>query len=246
MSAHIAALRYDASDPDVLARFWAEALQTDLEPTPGEGVTLAPAADGSGLRVRFVPGAAPKAGPNRVHLDLTSRSATEQDDTVTRLLALGGRPADVGQGPEETHVVLADPEGNELCVLAPGNRFLAGSGRLGAVNCDGLRATGRFWSDALGWPLVWDQDGETAVRERPGTGFLVTWSGPPLIPKQGPNRLGLDLAPDRGDDVDRLIAELSALGATLVGTDPRDGDATLLTDPDGNELRVVPGPAASR
>lgn len=241
MSARISALRVDATDPDLLARFWAEALDTELEPGPDDGVTLAPARDGSGLRVRIVPGAGPKVGQNRVHLDLTSRSATEQDDTVTRLLALGGRPADVGQSPEETHVVLADPEGNELCVLAPGNRFLAGAGRLGALNCDGLRATGTFWSDALGWPLVWDQDGETAIRERPGTGFLITWSGPPLIPRSGPNRWALDLAPGPDEAVDALVARLAALGATVGGTDPRDPGAILLTDPDGNELRVVGG-----
>lgn len=237
MPARLAALRIDATDPDRLARFWAEALGTRVAPDADDA--LAPAADGSGLAVRFVAGAPPKSGRNRVHLDLTTTSVADQHDSVARLVDLGARPVDLGQLPEEGHVVLADPEGNELCVLAPGNRFLAGAGRLGAVNCDGLRATGAFWSAALGWPLVWDQDGETAIRARPGTGFLVTWSGPPLIPKRVRNRLGLDLAPGAGEDRARTVADLESLGATLVGADPRDPAAVLLTDPDGNELRVV-------
>lgn len=236
MPARLVALRLDATDPDRLAPFWAEALGTIVEP---DGSALAPAADGSGLAVRFVAGAPGKSRQNRVHLDLTTTSASDRHDSVARLLELGARPVDVGQRPEEDHVVLADPESNEFCVLAPGNRFLAGAGRLGAVNCDGRRATGRFWSEALGWPLVWDQDEETAIRAPAGTGFLITWSGPPLIPKRGRNRLGLDLAPGPGDDVGRTVAGLESLGATLVGRDPRDPDAIVLTDPDGNELRVT-------
>ena len=71
--------------------------------------------------------------------------------------------------------MLADPEGNELCIIEPGNSFLAGCGRLGSITCDGSREVGSFWSAALGWPLVWDQDGETAVRAPDGTGPFITW-----------------------------------------------------------------------
>ena len=106
------------------------------------------------------------------------------------------------------HVVLADPEGNEFCVIEPGNNFLAGSGRIGAINCDGTKETGYFSSEALGWPLVWNQDEETAIRAPDGTGPLITWSGPPLLPKTTKNRLHLDIAPtERGGqqaEVDRL------------------------------------------
>ena len=58
-----------------------------------------------------------------------------------------------GHGVETTDVVLADPEDNELCVIAAGNRFLADTARVGAVNCDGTHAVGVFWSQVLGWPL---------------------------------------------------------------------------------------------
>ena len=53
---------------------------------------------------------------------------------------------------------------------------------------------GYFWSAALGWPLVWDQDEETAIRAPDGTGPFITW-GPPVAPKIGKNRLHLDIAP---------------------------------------------------
>ena len=106
-------------------------------------------------------------------------SMNDQRDLVARLVELGARHIDVGQGPDDAHVVLADPDGNELCVIAPGNNFLAGCGRLGAINCDGTKETGYFWSEALAWPLVWDQDEETAIRAPDGTGPLITWSGPP-------------------------------------------------------------------
>ena len=81
-----------------------------------------------------------KVGQNRVHFDLTTTSLDDQDETVAELLALGATHIDIGQRPDDTHVVLADPEGNELCIIEPSNRFLASCPRLGAVNCDGTGA----------------------------------------------------------------------------------------------------------
>jgi len=226
----IVALRLDAIDPGVLARFWAAALGWASEDGDDGAVALVPG-DESGVAIRFVPGAAPKVGQNRNHLDLTTISPDDQHDTVERLLTLGGRHIDIGQTADEGHVVLADPEGNELCVLAPGNRFLAGCGRMGAINCDGRHATGVFWSEALGWPLFWDEGEETAVRAPHGP--VISWSGPPLITKLGPNRLSLVLAADgdRRREIDRLLA----LGATYV---EEAEEEEVLADPDGNELRV--------
>ena len=135
----------------------------------------------------------PKVGKNRIHLDLTTTSLDDQRESVERLVELGARHIDIGQGPDDAHVVLADPEGNELCIIEPGNNFLASCGRLGSITCDGTQEVGYFWSEALGWPLVWDQDEETAIRAPDGTGPLITW-GPPLAPKVGKNRLHLDIA----------------------------------------------------
>lgn len=57
---------------------------------------------------------------------------------------LGARHLDVGQRPEEGHVVLADPAGNDFCVIEPGNSFLGDCGFLGELACDGSRDVGVF------------------------------------------------------------------------------------------------------
>jgi len=168
---------------------------------------------------------------------LTSTSLHNQQETVARALELGARHLDVGQGPDALHVVLADPEGNEFCVIEPGNNFLAGCGFIGAVASDGSQQVGYFWSEALGWPLVWDQDEETAIRS-PDGGPKITWGGPPLAPKTGKYRLHFDLAPD-GDqraEADRLIA----LGATTVDIGQADADWIVMADPDGHEFCLLP------
>ncbi len=130
-------------------------------------------------------------------------------------------------------MVLADPEGNELCVIEPGNNFLAGCGFLGAVSGDGSQADGYFWSAALGWPLVWDENEETAIRS-PHGGPKLTWGGPPLMPKNG-DRVRFELAAD--GDPHAEAERLAGLGATLVSA---DAGRILLRDPDGNafELRT--------
>ena len=229
---------FDALDPLRLARFWATALGWELGDQTDGAVGLVPT-DGTRFGITFTPVATTKRGQNRNHLDLTTTSIADQRDTVAELLELGGRHVDIGQRPEETHVVLADPEGNEFCVLEPGNNFLANTRRLGAINCDGTRRIGYFWSEVLGWPLVWDQNEETAIRAPDLAGPLITWSGPPLIPKRGKNRLHLDIAPldpaGRQVEVDRLVA----LGAARVDSGQRDADCVALTDPDGNEFCVV-------
>ena len=183
MTVQLLALCVDANDPPRLARFWAGLLRREPADDPRDGVTLDPG-DDTGFRLRFLPTEQPKTGQNRMHLDLTSTSLEDQQQTVTRVLELGGRHTDVGQRPEEGHVVLADPEGNEFCVIEPGNGFLSGCGFVGALACDGSQAVGYFWSEALDWPLVWDQDQETAIRS-PRGGPKVTWGGPPLMPRTG-------------------------------------------------------------
>jgi hypothetical protein len=240
MALDLVALCIDAGDPPVMARFWAEALRWEIGDREAGGVSLVPT-DGTPLRIDLLPIATPKAGPNRQHLDLTTTSLDDQQETASRLVELGGRHIDVGQRPEEGHIVLADPEGNELCLIEPGNRFLADCGRLGAISCDGTREVGLFWSAALGWPLVWDQDEETAIRVPGPTGPKITWGGPPVVPKPGRNRFHLDVIPIDGADQEAEVERLEALGATRVGPDHGATDGIVMTDPDGNELRVLRG-----
>ena len=232
MASHLYALCFGANDPLRLARFWSGLLGWELTGDPRAGHQLLPN-DDTGFRLRFLPVPEPKTGPNQVHFDLTSASLEAQDETVARALKLGGRHIDVGQLPEEGHVVLADPEGNEFCVIEPGNTFLADCGFIGALSSDGMPEVGYFWSEALGWPLVWDQDQETAIRS-PHGGPKITWGGPPVVPKTGRNRLHVDLvaAGDPRAEVDRLIA----LGATRLGG---GGGVAELADPGGNEFCVL-------
>ncbi len=237
-ASRLVALCFDANDPRRLARFWADALHWEVAGDTGDVVRLVPT-DGTRFEICFVPVAEPKAGKNPIHLDLTSTSAADQRDSVASLIALGASHVDVGQGPDDKHVVLADPEGNEFCIIEPENQFLAGCGRLGSITCDGSREVGYFWSAALGWPLVWDQDDETAIRAPDGTGPFVTWGGPPIPPKDAKNRLHLHIAPPEHSDQQAEVDRLVSLGASRVDIGQGDAEWVVMADPDGNEFCLL-------
>ena len=239
MTAELFALTFRANDPAALAGFWAGVLGRERVDDAVGGITLPPG-DDPGFRLRFVPEPAEKAVQNRMHLDLTSTSLEDQRRTVERALALGGRHIDIGQSPDDSHVVLADPEGNEFCVIEPGNSFLADCGVIGALACDGTQQVGYFWSEALGWPLVWDQDQETAIRS-PRGGTKITWGGPPLMPRDRLERLHFDLVLTAGSDQQAEIERLVSLGATRVDAGRGEGNGTSVTmaDPDDNVFCVI-------
>jgi predicted enzyme related to lactoylglutathione lyase len=121
MSVRLVALCVDANDPLGLARFWADALRWEFADETAEKIRVVPT-DGTRFRMDFIPVPEPKIGRNRLHLDLTSTSLDDQRDSVARLIELGARHIDIGQRPDEGHVVLADPEGNEFCVIEPATR----------------------------------------------------------------------------------------------------------------------------
>jgi predicted enzyme related to lactoylglutathione lyase len=237
MTTQLIALCIDANDPHRLGRFWAGVLGWELADDPDGGIALLPN-DDTGFRIESFPTEDPRIGPNRMHLDLTSTSLEDQQQTVARSIELGARHIDVGQRPDEGHVVLADPEGNEFCVIEPGNEFLADCGFIGAIACDGSPDVGYFWSEALGWPLVWDQDQETAIRS-PHGGPKITWGGPPRRPKTGKNRLHFDIAPPVDGDQAAEVERLVSLGASRVDIGQGDVSWVVLADPDGNEFCVL-------
>jgi hypothetical protein len=173
-----------------------------------------------------------------MHFDLKSNSLEEQQATVARALELGGRHLDIGQGPDVDHVVLADPEGNEFCVIEAGNNFLANAGRIGALSSDGSQEVGYFWSRALDWPLVWDQDEETAIQSSHGRP-IISWGGPPVREKTGKNRLHFDLAPPADGDQEAEVERLLRLGAKHVDIGQGDVSWVVMADPDGNEFCVL-------
>lgn len=229
------AVAFAATDPARLAAFWAELLDRPVH--ADERGALLPASDTQvGLRFTSFAGvnAGTRLGPDLMHLHVTNADRAGFDETVAAALTAGGRHRDVGQRPEEGHVVLADPEGNEFCVIPPGNAFLAGCGRLGEVACDGTREVGVFWAAALSWPLVWGEDQQTAIQS-PHGGTKLGWGGPPLtvVPGRRRQRFELTLA---DDDVAAEVARLVALGATRRGGGLNG--LIQLADPDGNEFEL--------
>ena len=124
MTSRFTELAIDCADPKGLARFWCSVLDYEVKEEDDGIVTFgSPVVPDGTTR----PGPVPpmltfarvpegKTVKNRLHLDLNPTDR-EQDEEVRRLLELGARHADVGQG-DERWVVLADPEGNEFCVLA--------------------------------------------------------------------------------------------------------------------------------
>jgi catechol 2,3-dioxygenase-like lactoylglutathione lyase family enzyme len=118
MACRITELILDCRDPELLAGFWCEVLGWKiLDQEPGS-VEIGPEGGAAGAQPVLVLSASdePKQGKLRLHLDV---NATDRDQgaELERLLALGARPADVGQTGEESWHVLADPEGNEFCLL---------------------------------------------------------------------------------------------------------------------------------
>ena len=234
MACELMALTFSSPDPQRLARFWGGLLDQDV--TMERDAPSLTAVREVRFGLRFVAGAGEKWGPNQMHPDLRPTSVHEQAAVVHRALKLGARHLDVGQGPDAAHVVLADPDDNELCILEPGGTFLAGCPFFSSLAGDGLAEVGYFWREALAWDLVWDQDGETAVQSPVG-GPKITWGGEPVAPKLGRNRLHLDLAPTTPSTLEGEVERLLALGASRGDAGCADGAG--LADPGGNEFCVV-------
>lgn len=125
----ISQLCVDCGEPAVLARWWAHVLgwrviggaaaddDADNDALADDGYVEIEPADGShaGLLFARVPEA--KSVKNRLHLDIRAQDGSDQQKELARLLELGARPVDIGQGLDVTWYVLVDPEGNEFCLL---------------------------------------------------------------------------------------------------------------------------------
>jgi predicted enzyme related to lactoylglutathione lyase len=107
----------DAHDLPALARFWAQALGWLILSEREHEVVIGPD-ETAPVGMCFMPVSDVKTVKNRVHLDLTTGS-DDRDAEIERLLALGARRVDIGQTGTESWTVLADPEGNEFCVVRP-------------------------------------------------------------------------------------------------------------------------------
>jgi catechol 2,3-dioxygenase-like lactoylglutathione lyase family enzyme len=238
-----------AADPAALARFWSAALGWPVVAAEPDEVVVAPPegdpAQRGQLPLILVAGPEAKTTKNRVHLDLASTSVEHQAGLVERLEELGARRLDIGQG-AVSWVVLADPEGNELCVVShlgsvgkdPASAF-AGIGPVAAVvfDCADPEGIAPFWAAATGWPALGRDDQGVWLRDG-------TAGGPYLDlhrvsePKQVALRAHLGVAPAAGAGPAAEIERLRALGARVSDSARAVVRRVVLTDPEGNELSV--------
>ena len=242
MPTRLVHLVVDANDPARLARFWAAALDWEIADEAADEVGVWPAGHGypdpAAVPLVFVPVPEPKAGKNRVHLDLASTSLEHQAELVGRLRGLGARPLDIGQG-EAPWVVLADPEGNEFCVLEP-RPVYAGTGPVAAIltDCADPAALAQFWAATAGWPVAYGEDHICGLRSPAGVGPYLEFLRVPDR-KSVKNRVHPDVAPYRGEDPAAEVSRLLDLGAVPADVGQGEVGWTVLADPQGNELCVL-------
>jgi len=239
MATRLTQIVIDSADPPALARWWAAALGWEISYEDDEESDVLPPAGQPGIELAFCAVGDEKVVKNRVHLDLNSQSRAEQDEQVLQLMAAGATEADIGQG-EVPWAVLADPEGNEFCVLDPRPEYAA-NGRLAAIIVDSLdpEALARFWAEATGYRL---RDEEFDLIPPGGGPWLEFVSN--RHPHAVKNRVHLDIAPYLDDDQAAEVARLEKLGAVPaeVGQSQAPPDLitwTVLADPEGNEFCVL-------
>lgn len=242
MATRLVHLVIDAANPLSLASFWGQALGWQVAIEEADEVVASPAGfeyPGTGaLPLVFVPVADARTVKNRVHLDLASTSLEDQAAQVERLLATGATRIDIGQGKVPWHV-LADPEGNEFCVLEP-RPVYRDTGPVAAivVDCADLSTMASFWTEAAGWQVT--RSGPDLIGLRSGAGegpYLELLSS--KDPKRGKNRVHLDVAPFVSSGVRAEAERLRAAGATPADVGQGDGDWAVLADPDGQEFCIL-------
>jgi predicted enzyme related to lactoylglutathione lyase len=107
----------DTHDLPALARFWAEVLRWRILSERPREVVIGPE-ESAPVGICFMPVGDAKMVKNRLHLDLTC-GPEDREAEIDRILSLGGRRVNIGQSGTESWTVLADPEGNEFCVVRP-------------------------------------------------------------------------------------------------------------------------------
>jgi len=236
-----------ARDDSALGRFWAEVLGWGVDSEEPGVTNLEPVGfvypDAAAVCIDVVAGPQPKTVKNRVRIELATTSAAHQADLVARLQELGATPADVGQG-DVPWTVLADPEGNEFCVLEP-RPVYRDTGPMAAVvvDCADPRAMARFWAKAMDWTLHEVTDDHAVLRSAKGVGpyleFLRTPDVKTVWNRAARPRIHLDLRPYSGDDQEAETGRLRALGATDIDVGQGDVPWMCLADPEGNEFCVL-------
>ncbi|WP_155370774.1 VOC family protein [Catellatospora vulcania] len=240
MATRLVQINMKALDDSALGGFWAQALGwavsseepgvTNLEP---EGFVYP---DPIAVCIDLVISPKPKTVKNRVHVDLATTSPAHQAELVARLEELGATRADIGQG-DVAWTVMADPEGNEFCVL---DSLYAQTGPIASVvvDCADPRAMADFWGQATDWTVHKVTEHSAVLRSAQGVGPYLQFLRTPDV-KTGWNRVHLDIRPYPGDDPAAEAARLRALGATAVDLGESAVSWTVLADPEGNEFCLL-------
>jgi predicted enzyme related to lactoylglutathione lyase len=235
----------DAADPSRLARFWAAALGWKVAADEDGVANVWPHGfrypDPTALPLVLLSVPEAKTEKNRIHLDLATESAAHQTAMVERLLGLGAVRADIGQG-DVPWEVMADPEGNEFCVLEPRPVYL-GVGPVAAVvaDCRDPAAMAGFWRLASGWVpgnSLAPSAGGVSLRSPAGAGPYLELL-PSADAKTVKDRVHLDVAPEPGEDQAAAVAALIAAGAVPVDIGQGPVSWVVLADPEGGEFCVT-------
>ncbi|MBJ8343848.1 VOC family protein [Antrihabitans sp. YC2-6] len=207
MTGRVRDVMIGSADPEELSRFWSSLLELPSEGRRDQAVKVALRGD---VGLLFSPTPSRKQGKNRIHVDLASTTTDHQKTIVERALRLGAVAVDIGQG-SVPWVVLADPEGNEFCVLEPRDEY-SDTGPIAAVVIDSLNppALAQFWSRALGLPVERERADFASLRQKPG--FWVEFV---------------------------RVAEINTAGSRVRLGVVQPAGGVALTDPEGNEFFVV-------
>jgi predicted enzyme related to lactoylglutathione lyase len=242
MTLRLVQIAMNARDDSAVGRFWAQALGWSVS-SEGPGVTnVEPVGfaypDPAAICIDVIAVPDPKTVKNRVHVDLATTSTAQQAELIARVRDLGATPADVGQG-DVPWTVLADPEGNEFCVLEP-RPIYRDTGPMAAVvvDCVDPRAMAQFWGEAMDWTVYTVTDDYASLRSAQGVGPYLEFIRSSDV-KTVKNRVHLDLRAYPGDDQATEVARLLTLGATPADVGQGDVPWTVLADPEGNEFCLL-------
>ena len=230
-------LVFDAVEPQQLGRFWEAALGTERLTDEYAGFETRLAVEGGPeLDLCFQRVAEPSSAPPRLHLDL--RGGARQAAEVERLLGLGARHVDIGQG-DVPWVVLADPAGNPFCVMEERPAYV-GTGPVAALPLDSAdpERDAEFWAWLTGWVVV-PGVVPPSLRHPSMLGPLLELC-PESAPKVAKNAMHLDVRLEAVDDADEVAAGIIERGGAELHPDWGELHWRVFTDPSGNEFCVLP------
>ncbi|GEP35914.1 hypothetical protein NSZ01_36820 [Nocardioides szechwanensis] len=234
-------LVFDAVDPQLLGRFWETALGCEqLTDEPAGYETRLTVEGGPVLDLCFQRVPEAPTDPPRLHLDLVGGAG--QGDVVERLLGLGARHLDIGQG-DVPWVVLADPAGNPCCVMEERATY-ADTGPIAALPLDSAdpERDAQFWSWLTGWTES-PRLAPRSLRHPSMKGPLLELCSEPSPKGPAKNRLHLDVRLEAGDDPDGVAAGIAERGGHELHPGWGELPWRSYADPSGNEFCVLPAPA---